>query len=66
MTTVEVSCRLYAPEIESVEPGGFWYRVASPPWNDTLYAPANTFWNGQTPGGPGEEVDTDLAVPLCE
>jgi hypothetical protein len=63
---VEVSCKLYAPQIESAEPDGYWYRIHSPPWRDRFYAVANTFWNGVPPGESGEPVSTDPAVPSCE
>ncbi len=62
---VEVGCKLYAPQIESAEPDGYWYRIHSPPWNDRFYAVANTFWNGIPPGESGEPVNTDQAVPNC-
>ncbi|MET0304800.1 MAG: hypothetical protein ABW196_01055 [Solirubrobacterales bacterium] len=65
MAFVEVSCRLFAPEIQSVEPDGYWYRIHSPPWNDLYYGSANSFWNGAVPGGGGEVVDTDFDVPDC-
>jgi serine/threonine protein kinase len=61
---VEVSCKVYAPEIQSVNPDGYWYRIASPPWNGAFYSPANTFWNGDVPGQPYEHA-TDFAVPDC-
>ncbi len=62
---VQVSCRVFAPQIESAEPGGYWYRIHSPPWNDAYYAVANTFWNGVGPGEGGEPVNTDFNVPDC-
>ncbi|MCX4632398.1 hypothetical protein [Streptomyces sp. NBC_01443] len=49
-TWVEVECRVYAPEIKSANPDGWWYRIASSPWNGSYYAVANTFMNGDTPG----------------
>jgi TIR domain-containing protein len=49
---VQVSCKVYDPSIASAKPGGYWYRIASPPWNNTYYACANTFLNGDPPGGP--------------
>jgi hypothetical protein len=60
-TSVEVSCRVYAPEIESAEPEGFWYRIHTAPWNDEYYAVANSFFN--TSGG--ESHYTDINVPEC-
>lgn len=61
---VEVSCRVYDPTIASVNPDGYWYRIASSPWNNAYYSPANTFMNGDPYGGPYTH-NTDFAVPLC-
>jgi hypothetical protein len=47
-----------------VNPDGYWYRIASPPWNDRYYAPANTFMNGDPWNGPYTH-NTDLKVPNC-
>lgn len=64
-TYVEVSCKLYAPQIESVDPQGYWYRMHSAPWDDRYYAAANTFWNGVLPADAFEPIFTDYAVPTC-
>jgi hypothetical protein len=61
---VEVSCKVYAPSIQSVQPDGYWYRIASAPWNNQYYAPANTFYNGDPEEGPYTH-NTDFAVPDC-
>jgi hypothetical protein len=61
---VEVSCRVYDPTIASVNPDGYWYRIASSPWNNAYYSPANTFMNGDPYGGPYTH-NTDFAVPVC-
>jgi hypothetical protein len=61
---VEVSCRVYDPTIASVNPDGYWYRIASSPWNNAYYSPANTFMNGDPYGGPYTH-NTDFSVPLC-
>lgn len=61
---VEVSCRVYDPTIASVNPDGYWYRIASAPWNNTYYSPANTFMNGDPYGGPYTH-NTDFSVPVC-
>ncbi|GAA1251774.1 hypothetical protein GCM10009609_13910 [Pseudonocardia aurantiaca] len=61
---VEVSCKVLAPTIASVSPDGYWYRIASAPWNDSYYAAANTFLNGDSPGGPAQH-NTDFTVPDC-
>ena len=61
---VEVSCRVYDPTIASVNPDGWWYRIASSPWNNAYYSPANTFMNGDPYGGPYTH-NTDFSVPVC-
>jgi hypothetical protein len=65
LSFVEVSCKLYAPQIESSEPDGYWYLISSPPWSGHYYAVANTFWNGVGPGEGGEPINTDLELPNC-
>lgn len=60
----QVSCKLHDPTIASVNPDGYWYRIASAPWNDGYYAPANTFMNGDPWGGPYTH-NTDFNVPDC-
>jgi hypothetical protein len=61
---VQVSCRVYDPTIASVNPDGYWYRIASSPWNNAYYAPANTFMNGDPYGGPYTH-NTDFSVAVC-
>jgi hypothetical protein len=61
---VQVSCKVYAPQIASVNPDGYWYLIASAPWNDSYYAPANTFINGDPWDGPYSH-NTDFNVPDC-
>ncbi|HJZ38387.1 MAG TPA: cutinase family protein [Solirubrobacterales bacterium] len=61
---VEVSCRVYDPTIVSVNPDGWWYRIASAPWSNSYYSPANTFMNGDPYGGPYTH-NTDFSVPVC-
>lgn len=61
---VQVSCKVYDPYIQSVNPDGYWYRIASSPWNNSYYSPANTFMNGDPYGGPYTH-NTDFAVPDC-
>jgi hypothetical protein len=62
---VQVSCKVYAPQIISANPDGYWYRIHSAPWNDAYYAVANTFWNGDIPGQKPYVHNTDFAVPDC-
>jgi hypothetical protein len=61
---VDVSCKVYDPFIASVNPDGYWYRIASAPWNNAYYSPANTFMNGDPYGGPYTH-NTDFAVANC-
>ena len=61
---VQVSCKVYDPTIASVNPDGYWYRIASSPWNNAYYSPANTFMNGDPYGGPYTH-NTDFNVPNC-
>jgi hypothetical protein len=61
---VEVACKVYDPTIGSVNPDGYWYRIASSPWSGSYYSPANTFMNGDPYGGPYTH-NTDFAVPDC-
>jgi hypothetical protein len=49
----------------SVTPDGYWYRIASSPWDNEWYAVANTFWNGDVPGQPAEH-HTNFDIPDCE
>ncbi|MGW0754475.1 hypothetical protein [Streptomyces sp. NPDC002587] len=63
-TWVEVECRVFAPEIDSANPDGWWYRIATSPWNGSYYAVANTFMNGDTPG-QNPPTNTDWSVPAC-
>jgi len=62
--SVAVSCKVYDPTIVSANPDGYWYRIASSPWNDQYYAPANTFMNGDPWNGPYTH-NTDFNVPDC-
>jgi hypothetical protein len=59
---VDVTCKIFAPQIPSVEPEGYWYRIHSSPWNEEYYAVAGSFLNG---GGIGNPVYTDPKVPDC-
>lgn len=61
----QVPCKVYSPVAPSIGPLGYWYRIASPPWNNHYYAPANSFANGDPPQGPYTGKDIDPAVPDC-
>ncbi len=62
---VEVQCRVRAPEIRSANPDGWWYRIASSPWNGQYYGVANNFRNGDVPGQGPPYHNTDFNVPPC-
>ena len=62
---VEVTCKIYDPTIPSVNPDGYWYEIASSPWNSQYYSPANTFMNGDSWNGPYTH-NTDFSVPDCD
>jgi hypothetical protein len=62
-TEIQVRCRYYAPSVPSVTPDGFWYLIETPQWNG-LWTPANSFMNGDVPGGPYFH-NTDFDVPIC-
>jgi hypothetical protein len=62
-TELQVRCRYYAPSVPSVSPDGFWYLIETEDWNG-LWTPANSFMNGDVPGGPYIH-NTDFAVPVC-
>ncbi len=50
MQSVDVYCKVKPPStIQSAYPDGYWYKIASDPWNGAYYAVANTFWNGDIP-----------------
>lgn len=61
---VEIACKVYDPSVASTSPGGYWYRIASPPWDGHFYAVANTFLNGDPPAGPYTHF-YDPKVPDC-
>jgi hypothetical protein len=63
-SSVQVSCRLTGYRVRSGNT--WWYRIASPRWNNQFYASADAFYNndqtsGSLVGGPW----VDEAVPLC-
>jgi hypothetical protein len=61
---VRVSCKVFDPTLESVRPDGYWYLIASPPWSNKYFAPANTFLNGDPAHGPFSH-NVDEGVPDC-
>ena len=63
-TTVLVTCKVFSSAMAAAFPDGYWYRVASPPWDNQYYAAANAFLNGDAFGGPYVH-GTDYSVPDC-
>jgi transcriptional regulator with XRE-family HTH domain len=61
---VMVSCKVRNTALPSATPDGYWYRIASMPWDNKYYAVANTFLNGDPQGGPYTH-NTDFAVQSC-
>lgn len=62
---MQVSCKVDAPTIPNASPDGYWYRIASSPWNNAYYAIANTFLNGDVLGHRPYTHNTDFGVPDC-
>lgn len=61
---IEVVCRFLDPNAPpSVKPG-WWYLIASSPWNRNYYTVANSYLNGDPPEGPFI-TDLDNGVPVC-
>jgi hypothetical protein len=62
--TVRISCRVQGYRV----PDGniWWYRIASPPWDNNFYTSADAFWNnGQTSGNFHGSALVDFKVPIC-
>lgn len=62
---VRVACQVHVPEPASVVPEGYWYKLASSPWDGRYFAPANSFWNGDVPGELPYTHNRDKAVVVC-
>jgi hypothetical protein len=63
-TRVEVSCRI--PGLRVSDGDTWWYRIASPPWDNRFYASADPFYNnGKTSGSLIDTPRVDGMVPLC-
>ena len=62
--TVQVSCRAQGQAVSDGDT--WWYKVASSPWNDTYWAPADNFYNdGATSGSLAGTPFFDPNVPMC-
>jgi hypothetical protein len=62
--TVQITCRLTGFVVADGNP--WWYRVASPPWDNVFYTPADNFYNNDATsvsllGTPW----VDERVPVC-
>jgi hypothetical protein len=62
---VQVTCKIFDPSIPSASPAGYWYLIASSPWDNHYYAVANTFLNGLSPTDPNTNY-YDPRVPNCQ
>jgi hypothetical protein len=51
---VHVICSVvwYSGRTRLIAQHGYWYRIQDPHWHGTFYAPADSFLNGDPPGGP--------------
>jgi len=61
---VQISCKVFSTIVKSTVPDGYWYRLASMPWDNHYYVVANTFGNGDKLSGPYTH-NTDWKVPNC-
>lgn len=63
---VRVSCKVYSTDVRTTWPDGYWYRLASMPWDNHYFAVANTFGNGDKLGKPPYTHNVDWRVPNCK
>lgn len=61
---VEVVCRFHDPNAPASVQPGWWYLIASPPWNRQYYTVANSYLNGDPVEGP-HLTSVDNGVPVC-
>lgn len=61
---VEVVCRFYDPHAPASVQPGWWYLIASPPWNRQYYTVSNSYLNGDPIEGP-HITSVDDGVPVC-
>lgn len=62
--TVQISCKVTGFRVADGDT--WWYRVASAPWNNAYYTPADNFYNnGATSGSLHGTPFVDSAVPNC-
>jgi hypothetical protein len=60
-TTVRVSCKVFSTVLAGNQ---YFYRIATDPWDNKYYSPANSYLDGDPPGGPYTH-GVDAAVPDC-
>lgn len=61
---VQVVCRFHDPAAPASVQPGWWYLLASPPWNRQYYSPANSFLNGDPVEGP-HITNVNSGIPEC-
>jgi hypothetical protein len=62
--TVFVSCRTMG--LKLANGNAWWYRIASPDWNNGFYASADAFYNREQTTGPLRDSPfVDESVPIC-
>lgn len=61
---VEVVCRYLQPNADASVKPGWWYLIASQPWNRQYYTVANSYLNGDPVEGP-HIANVDEGVPEC-
>ncbi|WIG60073.1 MAG: hypothetical protein OJF49_002821 [Ktedonobacterales bacterium] len=63
-TTIQVTCAISGFKVADGNP--WWYRIASSPWNNAFYAPADNFCNnGQNCTNLSDGPWVDPNVPMC-
>jgi hypothetical protein len=61
---VQVVCRFQQQDAPASVYPGWWYLIASPPWNRQYYSPANSYLNGDPLEGP-YIATVNNGVPVC-
>lgn len=61
---LRVVCRFQQPDAPASIQPGWWYLIASPPWNRQYYSPANSYLNGDPPQGPYRTF-VNKGIPVC-
>jgi hypothetical protein len=61
---VRVVCRYQQADPAPSVQDGWWYLLASSPWNRQYYSPASSYLNGDPPGGPYLTI-VNNGIPVC-